>query len=72
MCISINIQKQVYITLATAHRLGVRTFGMGGDEESQDEEIYVELQIQAAHEVLIEVAGGTYIEIYLRSCIVSH
>ena len=45
---------------------------MGGDEESQDEEIYVELQIQAAHEVLKEVAGGTYIEIYLRSCIVSH
>ena len=33
---------------------------MGGDEESQDEEIYVELQIQAAHEVLKEVAGGTW------------
>ena len=48
------------ITLATAHSLGVRTFGMGGDDESQDEETFVELQIQAAHEVLKEVAGGTW------------
>ena len=48
------------ITLATAHSLGVRTFGMGGDEESQDEEIYVELQIQAAHEVLKDITGGTW------------
>jgi len=47
---------------------GVRTFGMGGDEESQDEEIYVELQIQAAHEVLKEVAGDSIIDLLHVNC----
>ena len=38
---------------------GVRTFGMkGSDSDSKDDELYVELQIRAANEVLEEVSKG--------------